>query len=275
MTDTNGSADAGNPGGQTAPPEQNQPWYSSIDNPDLRGFAELKKWENPGAVIESYRNLESHIGVPADRLLKLPDKADAPEWKAIHEKLGFAAPEKADDYTIHVPEGASPDFANQAKTWAHKHGIPARMMEGLSQDWNTWVQGQMEAETQSIQAQEQADLQQLQRDWGSQYAGSVELARRAARDSGFDEGTLSKFEASVGTAAFMRFWAKQGSMTHAEAGAHGTENPGRTGFALSPEAAQAKIDQLKGDKDFFKRYSAGDVGAVNEWQTLNKIAAGA
>src|SRR5690349_8033208 len=98
--------DGGNPGGDAK-------WYSGFESPELRGFVETKGWKDPGAAVESYRQLEKTIGVPAERLLKLPDKADAPEWKEIRAKVGVGAPEKPEDYGIPVPEGIDPGYAGE------------------------------------------------------------------------------------------------------------------------------------------------------------------
>jgi hypothetical protein len=254
-------------------------WYSKFEDPGLRGYIENKAWKDPGEAVTAYRNLETFVGTPADRLLKLPEKADDPAWRDIHTKLGFAAPDKPEGYNIEVPEGASPEFADQARQWALKNKIPAHMMEGLSKDWNAWVAGQVTAQQEQEQLRAQADLNQLRSEWGQSYAGSVELARRAAgeaaRIAGIGAEELSAVEGALGTAKFMRLFAGIGSTTSGEAPAHGTESPGRTGFNLSPEAAQARLDGLKKDSAWFQRYNSGDQQARSEWDTLNRIASGA
>lgn len=269
--------------GGGAPPvdggQATETWYSKFEDPGLRGYIENKAWKDPGEAVTAYRNLETFVGTPADRLLKLPEKADDPAWRDIHTKLGFAAPDKPEGYNIEVPEGASPEFADQARQWALKNKIPAHMMEGLSKDWNAWVAGQVTAQQEQEQLRAQADLNQLKSEWGQSYAGSVELARRAAgeaaRIAGIGADELSAVEGALGTAKFMKLFAGIGSTTSGEAPAHGTESPGRTGFNLSPEAAQARLDGLKKDSAWFQRYNSGDQQARNEWDTLNRIASGA
>lgn len=282
MTDENGSGqESGNPG-QTGQQQQgatggDQPWFAKFENADLRGYAELKQWKDESAVVESYRNLEKHMGAPAERLLKLPEKPDDPGWKAIHDKLGFGVPDSVDGYNLEVPEGAGPEFATKAKEWALKNGIPPRMMEGLSKDWNQFMIDASKAEVEAIKAQETADLTSLRQTWGQQYDSSVELARREAAEqakiSGLDADGLNKIEAAVGTAAFLKLFASIGSKTQGEAHVHGDSGTGT--FRMSPEAAQAKINQLKGDATFFARFQKGEAQALQEWQTLNRIAAGA
>src|SRR4051812_22872278 len=104
MTDTTGSANAGNPDANasgtvdatttaatttTTTAAANAPWYGGVADAELRGFAELKGWKSPDDALVSYRNLEKLQGVPPERLLKLPEKADDPAWSEIHGKLGF------------------------------------------------------------------------------------------------------------------------------------------------------------------------------------------
>lgn len=265
------------PTGEATTATPNGPWFASVQDTDLRGFAELKNFPNPEAVLKSYRDLERHIGVPADRLLKLPEKPDAPEWAGIRQKLGFAAPEKPEDYGFPDIPGAHPEYSKAAAQWAHEAGIPKDMALALAQKQSAWVQELEQAQTQALAASQAQELSQLKSEWGNRYAASEEIARRAVREIapqvGLDEAAMSAVEQALGTAKFLKMWALVGSKNNAEDAALGTEGV-KSGFGMSPEAAKAKIDMLKTDSEWFGRWSKGDARAVQEWATLNAIASG-
>jgi hypothetical protein len=94
------------------PAGDQQPWYASIADESLRGRAELSKFDTPEKVLSAYVNLEKHIGVPPDRLLKLPETPDAPEWAEIKARIpGLEVPAEAKDYELPIPEGFNADYA--------------------------------------------------------------------------------------------------------------------------------------------------------------------
>ncbi len=288
MSEENGSAVAGNPAGDTAAgqaPANQGAWYGSIEDAGLRGLAETKGWKNPAEALSSYRQLEQHIGVPPERLIKLPEKADAPEWGDIKKKLGFAAPEKAEDYglTKGLPEGADPAFAQYISSKALELGIPKSHLEGLAQAWNGYIG---EAEKKHAEAEKlkgEAALGELKTQWGERFNESAELARRAGQEimqtTGMSADQLNQIEGAIGTAAFLKMFAAVGSKNNAEAPFHGSEGGGRSGF-MSPDAARAELNRLSGDLEFGKGFLAeqekGVIGPYQEkFRQLNMIAAGA
>src|SRR5580693_1633942 len=80
------------------------PWYQGAGaDAETVGFWDNKGWSKDAPdkiAIEATkraRQLESHYGVPAEQLLKLPRADAGPEaWRSIHERLG--APKESKDY---------------------------------------------------------------------------------------------------------------------------------------------------------------------------------
>lgn len=262
------------------------PWFAGFEDPVLRGKAEANGWKSPEDAVKNYANLEKHLGVPADRLLKLPEAADAPEWKEIRTKLGWpAAPEKAEDYGITAPEGMDPTFATEVSKVMHKLGLTKEQASGLVQ-WNSEFGAQLgEKETQRLAAEDQLGLAELRTKWGQQYDGSVALARRAGQElsavAGLTPEQLSAMEGAVGTAAFLRLFAAAGSQNNKEAAFHGSEGAGSsTGTMMSPDVAKAEIERLKGDPEFGAAMIKEMEGASGKgpkrdrWEQLHRIAAG-
>lgn len=275
MTDVQGSAPAGNPAITETP--GSQPWYASIENPDLKGFAELKKWDSPAAAIESYKNLEQKLGAPPERLLKLPEKGDDPAWQDIYSKVGLGRPEKPEDYGIQVPEGIPPEYAQQMSKVAHELGIPKKMLDGL-------VKANAEfaaAEEARIQAQEKVQAEQaiagLKNAWGGTYEQNVELARRSAAELGSTVGLntekLQAIEGAIGTADFLKLFAAVGSKNHQEARVLEGNQTNQFG-PMSPEAATAKFNMLIQNSDWAKKAMTPGTAEHAERIHLSNLRAG-
>jgi hypothetical protein len=88
-----------------------KPWHDGVD-PAVKGFWETKglKLDNPRdfgvKLTEMYQGAERLIGVPPDRVVKLPAADAKPEdLRSFYERLG--APKEAKDYDL-SPTAVSP-----------------------------------------------------------------------------------------------------------------------------------------------------------------------
>lgn len=277
MSDNNGSgALPGNPapgageGGGTG-----GTWFDSIPDAELKGFAQTKGWKDPASVVDGYRNLEKLVGVPKERLLKLPEKADDPAWSDVYAKLG--RPEKPEAYEIPVPEGyGDPAFAKGIAEVAHKHGLPKGAVQALAEYNNQYIAKLIEADTKERETKSAAELQQLKGEWGSRFDESAELARRASREFGVSEDQAKAIEGAIGTAGMLKLFnsigAKLGEPKGFDPGSG--EGGGGSGFGMTPEAARSQIKTLQGDKDWVAKYLNGDATARSTMDRLSRIASG-
>lgn len=268
-------------GGEPAnqPNDNSAPFYAGFQDAELRGFVETKGFKTPEDVVKSYRNLESHLGVPPERLLKLPAEQDSPEWSAIKARLGFEVPESPENYELPVTEGLDTDYSKEVAKWLHEAGVPKSMALKLAEKQNAYIESRMKMSVEEANRRAETEISDLKSQWGNKYDASVEIARRASRElmpiSGLTQDDLQEMENAIGTAKFLRLWANIGSKTQGEAPAHGNSGDGNQGFGITPDVAKHRIEQLKGDKDWFDRWSRGDAKAVDEWNYLNRVAAGA
>jgi len=295
MSDNNGSAAAGNPGAQASGGEgaaagagagagegqaaagtgaaANAPWYGSVADAELKGFAELKGWDSPDKAIESYRNLEKFQGVPADRLLKIPEAGDVDGMKAINEKFGWAPPAKPEDYALPVPEGMQDTFAKVASAEFHKLGVPKDMAVKIAEFANAFTLTQMEAENTAINTQHNSELAALKTEWGANFDPLVETGKRAIAEympkTGLTDADMDALRDTLGTAKFNKLWAGIGSTMGEAAFVDGASvaAPGQ----MTPEAALVRRGQLTNDAEWFKRFQAGDMKAVNEWNAVTSV----
>ena len=262
----------------TPPAGNPQPWQAAIADADMRGFVELKGWDTPEKAIKSYRDLESHIGVPPDRLLKLPERQDDPAMADIYKRLGMAAPESPDDYELTVPEGFGDGFAKAMAAKAKELGIPKHMLKGLADHNNAMVQAAIAEQEQAIERGVTEATAALKAEWGGKYEETMTLSRRAeeAMKSSFgvgDEEMLALMNAAP--RAYYKLLAGFGSsMAEAPyiAGEGAGNNPLR---AMSPEAANTRKAQLMADPAFRARYLDGDAQANAEMTHLLTIITGA
>lgn len=266
MSDVTPPAPADNGGSNS------QPWYAGIADPDLRGLAELKKWDSPDKALQSYKHLESHMGVPPERLLKLPEKPEDPGWAEIKSKLGFAAPEKPEDYELSVPEGFSDDYAKTIAQVAKEAGVPKHMLKALQDATNNYSKTAMEA-MEKADAQRQSDaLAGLRADWGQTYEQTMALAQRAEetvmRETGLSQESVDAWRAAD-PSGYYKLQAYFGSKMGEARRIDGDQSP--TSQAMSPEAAKTQLKSRMADPDWFARWEKGDSEARTEWKRLNGI----
>jgi hypothetical protein len=261
-----------------APPPPPEPFYKSLKNAELRGYAEVKGFKgNDGVefsetILDSYRNLEKLRGVPQERLLTLPENMeDAEAMKPIMAKLGLAAPEKAEDYGFVSMEGADPEFSATAQTWMHEIGVPPKMAQAIAERWNKYAAERAAADDTAYAETVAVEKGQLQAEQGAKYDAFIEEAKRGAQRFGLDEEAITDLQASIGFKKTMTFLNNVGKGLGEGEFVEG--NNSKKTFEMSPEAARSELNSLKGDKAFYDRLMAGNADAKGKWDRLNAIAA--
>lgn len=252
-------------------------WSKAGLAPEHLNLVTERGWKSPGDVMTSYRHLETATGVPPERLIKLPsakDAADPKVWRDINLKLGM--PESADKYVIPVPEGDKGEFANAVKPWLHEAGISQSAATKLATKWNEYTATQTKAQQTATEQRNLTEVTALKQGWGADYDKNAALVDKAAEQFGMTQAHLDAFKSAMGPKAAMEFLHNIGAKIATE----DKSVPGMSGqqgsFAMTPEAAQAKITQLKGDRDFAKLFNSPDVKqrreARQEMDRLHMIA---
>lgn len=254
-----------NAGGTNTP----QDWTTSFSE-DQKAFVTNKGFKDAASVLDSYVNLEKLRGVPQDRLLKLPETADAPEWADVHTKLG--KPASADGYGIQS-EGDNKAFGDWAKDAFFKNNITKTQAEGLLANLADFSTGQEASKAESYETEvANADIQ-LKKDWGTAYHQNVASAQRAAKEFGIPETAIDALEIAIGFDGTMKFMHSIGTKL-GEAG-FVAGNP-MTGFGetavLTPQQAIAQIGILKKDAVFAGKYTSGDAEAKAKMSRLHQMA---
>jgi hypothetical protein len=252
----------------TAPASTSSDWTTGF-NDELKGYVQNKGFKDPSSVLDSYRNLEKAIGVPSERLIKLPaDQNDPAAMAEVYAKLG--RPGKPDDYKIDVPQGQGDDFAKWARGTFHELGLTAPQAEVLSKKWNE-LQAQMgQAQSQSQEATFTQQRESLKREWGAAYEQNAKVVDKAAQALGIDAQTLDALKSSMGVDKAMKFLHSIGSKTLEDSFVSGKD--GSQFGVMTPEAAKSRISQLRNDPDFSSRYLRGESNAINEMSRLHEMA---
>ena len=257
------------PAPPSAPPSGGSaPWYGQVDEA-TSAYITNKGWDNPVKAIESYRNLEKFAG-GSKSLVEVPGPdADDAKYAEFFNRLG--RPETPDKYDFKMPEGGDPALADWFRQTAHKHGLTAKQAGQLFNDWNAMSgerMGAMEAESRQ---QSEKSIADLKKEWGQGFDKQIDMGKRAVAALGFDEPTLSAYEAKLGTADMLKLFAKLGSKMGEDSFEDGNRGGG-AGFGTTPAEAKQQIADLKMDKQFMDNYMKGNPDAINKMKRLMESA---
>lgn len=240
-----------------------------ITDPAKVAIAATKAWRDSEAAAQALH------GVPAERLLKLPQPGDEAGTKAFHQKLGVPVDVAGYDFsTVKHASGdpVDPAFAASLAQTFLKVGVSkeaaaevAKQIVGLADAADT-------AETAENTARGQAEAQKLQANWGQNYATNRIVAQQAAAKLGITEAELNLLDGQIGHSRVMEMFRQIGSQM-GEATFQGGGAGGVPGV-MTQEQAVARIADLKKDTDWVKKYMTGDTAAQREMANLQRIKLG-
>jgi hypothetical protein len=263
------AADATPPAAAAAPPGNppaaNSTWYDTIEDSDLKGYLQNKGWKDPAELAVGYRNLEKLVGHEKVPLPKGADDKDG--WARVYDALG--RPKSAEEYKLALPEGADPAFAKAAAGKFHELGLNPSQAAALTDWWNGQAQSITQAQTQQQTQAVEEQLTSLKSEWGGAWDENVNLGQRAAREFGLDQGKLAAMETALGTGELLKFMARvgRGLTEHKFEGGQTTNS-----FGMTPDAAKARLGQLREDREWSTKYLGGNADARAEMDRLMKIA---
>ncbi len=276
--DGNGqAAQTSTPVAQPATEPTQTSWYSGLDQ-DIAGWAEnrgLTKMDANAAAVaaaKGHYNAEKYMGVPADKLLRIPDwdKADKVEIDQFFNKMG--RPADAKDYQLKVPDGVDPTFSEFAKGMFHEAGLTPRQAATLNEKWNAYVQetiaNQGAAYQQEIERQDRA----LRQEWGHAYEGELKSAQKAAMGLGLKPEQIDALESALGYSGLMKMMNSIGKKIGEDSFVSSGQNNGSFNGAMTPAAAKSRITMLQGDKEWTSKYLGGNVQARAEMEKLMEMA---
>lgn len=261
----NGSQGAGGTGSGTPPASVTADWTATLGD-ELKGYVQTKGFKDPGAVVDSYRNLEKLHGVPPERLLKLPEKFEGDDARAVFQRIGM--PKEAKDYNVQIPKELGDEkVAERIKEFAFKNNLTNRQVEALVAeeiaDYNSRVE--------SAKSQANVASEQLKQKWGAAYEQNKNIAQAGAQAFGITKEHMAALDMALGPAGTMEMLHSLGVKSGESSFVSGT-NPGAQ--TNTPDGAKVKIDALIKDASFNARLKAGDIDAKKQWDQLHLEWAG-
>lgn len=271
---TNAPANGGQGAAALAPAStanaQPAEWTAGLDDA-AKGYISNKGWKSPADLFQSYQNLEKMRGVPAERLLTLPEGDDPEAWGQVWARLG--RPEKPEDYGLQAPEGGSPETVAALAKMMHEAGIPKAQAQKLAAAMQASGTEMQTAAQQAAAQKSEAEFADVRKEWGAAFDAKAEMGRRYARELGLTQDDLAAMESALGTGKLLRLMAKGGERLGEHAAA-GLDGGGKGMGVMTPEAAKSRISALHNDPDWSKRYLAGGANENAEMQQLIKYANG-
>lgn len=258
------------------PPPSDQPWYSTIENNDVKTLMQTKAYDSPMKVAEAYYNLNllqnnnaSVVGIPAK-------DDDTAGWDKTWKALG--RPDKAEDYqfTFEKDVKVDPRMQTFAKSLFHKLGAsPARAQAGAN-EWNNFVKQVVAEDAAEAEKKNTEAIDALKAKWGANWDTHVASGQQAVRALGLEDAILDKLDGYMGMSAVMQLMAVIGQKLGRESTIIDPPGGGNPGFQdMTKEMAGSEIKRLMGDAEFQKKMTT--IGhperdtCVNRWLQLHEI----
>ena len=260
--------------------QQQAPWHQGIDA-EIIGHAQNKGWKLDDAktafatAAAEHRKLQSHFGVPADRLLKLPEKNDAPEWGDVYARLGVPKDAKEYDFAgVKFKDGTDLEagFVDKMRAALHRARVPKDHAASVVKDVVDYLDVGDAAEAAERAAKIAADKAELRKNWGANFDFNHLKAMEGARRLGISPEAVNRLENEIGYSAVMEAMRKIGTIASEDIfveGGKGGSNP------TTLDGAHARKAELMSDSGWVERYNKGGAAEVREMRALNMIIAAA
>jgi len=255
-------------------------WHAGFDADTVgylqnRGLADKTAAEAFLATAKAHREAERFVGAPAAELVRLPkDATDENGWRTVWSRLGKPADAKEYDLSgAKFADGSEPDeaFQDWFRNSAFAANLPKDAAGRVATEFVKYLEGNAAAEAAEQTAALAESRAALAKNWGGNYNQNLLIAQNAARALGFDQETVTNFENAVGYEKIMEMFRTIGSKIGEDSLVKGGAGPGGV---MTVEQAEARITELKADKDFVKRYMAGGAPEKREMESLHRIKLG-
>ena len=275
-----------NPQSPPPPPPPPAAWYQGFEAEEV-GYIQNRGWDklDPAAAFreaaKAHRAAEKHIGVPADKLVRLPNgPADAEGLKTFYEKIGVPADDKGYDFSgIKFADGTELDagFTTEMAKVLRSAGVAKDKAPEIVKAIVALGEQEDASSVAAREATLAAQRDALKIDWGSNVEKNLIIARGAAKQLGVDPEAVAALEGQVGYAAVMKMFHRLG----AALGEHqffdvgqGSGGGNKSG-TFTVEQARAELARLEGDTAWVAKINAGDATAMQQFDNLTRIIASA
>lgn len=251
-----------------------------ISDEDLKNDPTLANISDLDTMARMLHSAQKMVGNPKNFIKRLSENASDEERQAFFREIG--APEKPEEYGL--PQGLerpedmpamSEERVNQFRQVFHKAGMTKDQADAVLStlnelEVNAWNEVSQRAEQRYEEAQ-----RQLKEDWGQAYDEQLALAQQVADKKGDEFKQWMEANGLENDPMLIRLMAEVGGAMQEPGGLPSGGRPGGSG-RLTPEAARERINELKGNPDFQKRWlnenDPGHKAAVDEMTRLFEAA---
>lgn len=252
---------------------------TKVARESLLGTLKNKGWDQKSPLealheaVKSYNEVEKHLGIPREQIVRLPkDPSDKDGWAAFNKRIGV--PEKAEEYDfskVKFSDGTELDdgFVNTMRTILHARGIPMSNAVDLVSDIVKYMESVDTDEAAAHQAATAQGRDALAKSWGPRMEANMFIAKQAAVKLGLSEDFVNKLENEIGYEPTMQQMLKLGQMMGEDRFVSNNEGPAKG--VLTREQAQSRLDELKRDAAWVGKVNNGDHKANEEFSALTRI----
>lgn len=248
----------GEPSGQVgnggAPPVDNsgQPpiefsgpeWAKGLEvEAEYLGDPSLKAIKDLPTLVKSYVHAQKKMGM--DKAV-LPNKnSTREEWLGLYHKLGL--PADLAEYSLNTPENPvfKDEMLERFKETAFNNNVLPEQASAMLDFLNNFTSEESEKMQQSQQEKTEQAVGALREEWGEAFDQNLRKAKLAVMEFGGDELKGYLDQTGLGNdPEIIKVFSKIGDSFFKEDN-FGTE--GKPSYAMSPDEAQAKINNIMGD----------------------------
>lgn len=272
------------------------PWHQGLDAALLE-HASNKKWnladpkEAFAAAAKAHAYAEKALGIPHDKLLRIPEPTAAPaEHDAFWQQLGVPKEAKEYDFSgIKFKDGTALDdsFAEAMRNGLIKARVPKDAAPAVTKVVVDFLENADVEEQTLLSGNILKERETLEKSWGGansdrfkanlfvaenalkKLADAIQMPQEQAKAAWDAISKLGGIGAAAATNMLYEMGRRMGEDRFVSLGGSGTGN-----LPMTREAAIAEIRSLKVDKEFGRKLLAGDVVSKERWTALHKIGYG-
>lgn len=263
------------------------PWFSTADA-ELQKHITDRGWHEKDATTAALDAARSHqaaqklIGTKPEDVLRLPKDATDPLWQSAYDRIaGMALPKTPEEYTFEGVTTKDGKGLGEADTKflrevAAKYKLPITAARGLAADIVARHDATVEASGSASTLTREANQVALRTAWGGNFDQHDFNAARAAEAVGLPAEVMDAMKGLpaekyiAGMNALLKLSQQLNEATILRGG-----NPVRDPTAgFSQDQARDRLNALRNDTEWGKKFLAGDATANDEFQKLTRLAVG-
>lgn len=264
------------------PPPPPPPWYDGLSD-ELKGHAQNRGLHAKPAdeaarqLLQDHREAQQKLGLPPERVIRLPADAADPAWNDVYQRLG--APKSPDDYKfegIKFKDGTElpADFTSSIRATAAELHLPVDAAQKLAQRLVAFVDADEERTKTATAAEIGAAQVALRQSWGRDYDLNMFKTTKVIEALGWDAATIDALQNAAGTGKFLNgLLAMANRMGEAEL-LRGGSGPAQN-TALTREQALERKATMLADQSKRKLTEAEQTTMLAELMNLDRIIVGA